>query len=62
VSVSVNCLGTGRTSEKEMARIAQKYYDLTPEGIIETLDLKHVDYTQTAAYGHFGKYWLPWER
>lgn len=29
-------------------------YDLTPNGIIETLDLKRPIYSQTAEYGHFG--------
>ena len=39
----------------------QEQYDLTPQGIIRFLDLKHVDYNQVSAYGHFGKAGLPWE-
>lgn len=36
-------------------------YDLTPNGIIETLDLKRPIYEPTARYGHFGHPELPWE-
>jgi S-adenosylmethionine synthetase len=34
---------------------------LSPDGIIERLDLRRPIYKQTAAYGHFGKAGLPWE-
>lgn len=37
-------------------------YDLTPNGIIEFLDLKKPIYEQTARYGHFGHAGFPWER
>lgn len=37
-------------------------FDLTPQGIIDKLDLLNVDYNLTSAYGHFGKDELPWER
>ena len=39
-------------------------FDLTPAGIIKTLNLKRPIYKQTAAYGHFGRndIDLPWER
>ena len=36
-------------------------YDLTPQGIIQTLGLLDVDYNKVSAYGHFGKAGLPWE-
>ncbi len=36
-------------------------YDLSPKGIIATLDLKRPIYEQTARYGHFGHKDLPWE-
>ena len=35
-------------------------YDLTPRGIIETLDLKRPIYEETARYGHFG-HGFSWE-
>ena len=37
-------------------------FGLTPSEIIAQLDLLTPRYTQTAAYGHFGKPELPWER
>lgn len=35
--------------------------DLTPKGIIDRFDLFRPIYSQTVAYGHFGKPGLPWE-
>lgn len=35
-------------------------YDLTPNGIITALDLRHPIYEETARYGHFGHY-FDWE-
>lgn len=37
-----------------------KGYDLTPRGIIKTLDLKRPIYEQTARYGHYG-HGFPWD-
>ena len=39
-----------------------KGYDLTPRGIIKTLDLKKPQYEQTARYGHFGHPEFTWEK
>ena len=36
-------------------------YDLTPGGIISTLNLKQPIYAATAEYGHFGHADFPWE-
>jgi S-adenosylmethionine synthetase len=36
-------------------------YDLSPRGIIRTLDLKRPIYEQTASYGHFGHHDFSWE-
>ena len=36
-------------------------YDLTPNGIIEALDLRRPIYEQTARYGHFGQAGFSWE-
>jgi len=37
-------------------------YDLSPNGIIRTLDLKQPIYEQSAEYGHFGHDRFAWER
>ncbi len=55
VSIRVDSFGTGRVSDDELARAVQKYFDLTPRGIIEALDLLRPIYRPTAAHGHFGR-------
>lgn len=37
-------------------------YDLSPAGIIKTLDLQKPIYEKTARYGHFGHVDFPWEQ
>ena len=37
-------------------------FNLTPRGIIKSLDLRRPIYKQTTNYGHFGKENLPWEK
>ena len=39
----------------------RKRYDLTPEGMIDFLGLRNVDYNYTSSLGHFWRQWLPWE-
>ena len=64
VSISVDTFGTGAISDQEIVEIIHKEFDLSPAGIIETLDLRRPIYRQTAAYGHFGRndLDLTWER
>ena len=62
VSINVECFGTNHILIGEIERFIRDAYDLTPKGIIRTLDLTHVDYNRVSAYGHFGKPGLPWEK
>lgn len=64
VSVLVETFGTGTVSEEMLAEAVNKVFDLRPAKIISYLDLRRPIYSQTAAYGHFGKpeLNLPWER
>ena len=62
VSVFVDSFGTGKISDNEIADIIIKEFDLRPYSIIKRLKLRAPIYSQTAAYGHFGKSGLPWER
>ncbi len=55
VSVMINTFGTGKISDKEIAKKVIKNIDLTPHGIIEALKLRRPIYRLTAAYGHFGR-------
>jgi S-adenosylmethionine synthetase len=55
VSVMVDTLGTGTLSDEKLTRIVRDLFDLTPNGIIERLNLRRGIYRKTAAYGHFGR-------
>ena len=64
VSVLVETFGTGTVSDARLAEAAQQVFDLRPAKIISYLDLRRPIYSQTAAYGHFGRpeLDLPWEK
>ncbi|MCH5142286.1 MAG: methionine adenosyltransferase [Clostridiales bacterium] len=62
VSVFVNTYGTGKLDDGEIADIVVKEFDLRPYSIIQTLGLQKPVFSQTSAYGHFGKSRLSWER
>ena len=54
-SISTDTFGTGKISDKEISRVIDEVFDLTPYGITETLDLLTRKYQPTAAFGHFGR-------
>ncbi len=64
VSVYVDCDGTSKIDENKLSEIIRANFELTPKGIIESLDLRRPVYRQTAAYGHFGRNeeGFTWER
>ena len=64
VSIRVETFGTGKVAENELEKAVKKIFDLTPLGIIKSLNLRRPIYKQTAAYGHFGRLdiELPWEQ
>ena len=62
VSIMVNTFGTGKVSDAVLSKVVGKVFDCTPAGIIETLDLKKPVYSNTAAYGHFGRKEFTWEK
>jgi S-adenosylmethionine synthetase len=55
VSVLVETQGTGRISDGALAKLVRQNFELTPRGIIESLNLRRPIYKATAAYGHFGR-------
>ena len=61
-SVLVETFGTGSLSDAEFDALVREVFDLTPQGIIESLDLKNPIYSRTAAYGHFGRDEFTWEQ
>ncbi len=64
VSVLVDSFGTGKRDDAKLAALVMRCFDLRPEAMISALDLRRPIYTQTSAYGHFGRpeLDLPWER
>ncbi|MFP4301936.1 MAG: methionine adenosyltransferase [Spirochaetaceae bacterium] len=62
VSVMVDTFGTGAVEESRIEKAIEENFELTPAGIIRSLDLKKPIYRNTAAYGHFGREEFSWER
>ena len=62
ISVDVDCFGTNKIDETKIIDLIKNIFDLTPVGIIKTLDLKRPIYQKTSVYGHFGNKSFPWEK
>ena len=68
LSINVDTYKTGLLEDDSiLEKIVRSVFDLTPAGIIRTLDLKRPSkngwsYNKTAAYGHFGRNIFPWEK
>jgi S-adenosylmethionine synthetase len=54
-STLVNTFGTGLVSDEKLSSIINDVFDLTPYGIINSLNLLNVKYKPTAGFGHFGR-------
>lgn len=63
-SVFVETFDSEHVDKNVILTAVKNEFDLTPQGIIETLDLLKPIYYNTAAYGHFGRsdVDLPWEK
>jgi S-adenosylmethionine synthetase len=55
VSIHVDDFGTGKIHHDKLVSIIRKNFDMTPKGIVKTLNLRRPIYKKTAAYGHFGR-------
>ena len=55
VSVLVDTQGTGKIADEKIVEMVRANFQLTPRGIIESLNLRRPIYRQTAAFGHFGR-------
>jgi S-adenosylmethionine synthetase len=64
VSMDIETYGTGKVDDELIIKAVRQIFDLSPLGIIRQLDLRKPVYSQTAAYGHFGRddLDLSWER
>ncbi len=55
LSIFVNTFGTGKIEDEKFVKLIRENFQLTPQGIIKTLDLRRPIFRQTACYGHFGR-------
>ncbi|HKW24129.1 MAG TPA: methionine adenosyltransferase [Terriglobales bacterium] len=55
VSVLVDTFGTGKVGPETLQELVRANFDLTPKGIITSLNLRRPIFKKTAAYGHFGR-------
>ncbi|WP_250279625.1 methionine adenosyltransferase [Frankia sp. Cppng1_Ct_nod] len=55
VGLFVETFGTGSVPDEQIQDAVTTVFDLRPAAIIRDLDLLRPIYTQTAAYGHFGR-------
>jgi S-adenosylmethionine synthetase len=55
VSVLVDTFGTGKLGPEKLQELVRANFNLTPKGIIESLNLRRPIFKKTAAYGHFGR-------
>jgi S-adenosylmethionine synthetase len=62
ISVMVDTFGTAVVDEDRIEKGISRIFDLSPAGIITTLDLRRPIYQKTASYGHFGRLDFPWEK
>ena len=59
---TIETFGTATVDEQGLYDFKEKLIDMSVRGIIDKLNLRRPLYSQTSAYGHFGKPALPWER
>ena len=62
VSVMVDTFGTSKVAEDRIEKAVKEVFDLSPAGIIKTLDLRRPIFQKTASYGHFGRSEFSWEK
>lgn len=64
ISINLETFATSTVNEAKLVAAVKRIFDLTPQGIIKSLDLLQPIYRETATYGHFGRtdIALPWEK
>ena len=63
-SIFIETYGTEHVDHDTILKAIKENFDLTPAGIIKSLQLRQPLYLKTAAHGHFGRgdINLPWEK
>ena len=54
-SISIDTFGTGKIDDQKIVELVREHFNLKPKGLIQMLDLLRPIYSNTAAYGHFGR-------
>ncbi len=62
LSIYVDTYGTGRINDEKLVKLIRQNFELTPRGIINSLNLLKPVYKSTACYGHFGRDGFAWEK
>jgi S-adenosylmethionine synthetase len=65
MSLLIDTFGTSKVDELKLTAAINELFDMRPKAIIQRLDLLRPIYSETAAYGHFGrnsKDGFTWER
>jgi S-adenosylmethionine synthetase len=55
VSVLVDTFRTGKADPLKIVQVVRDLFELSPQNIIDSLDLRRPIFKKTAAYGHFGR-------
>jgi len=55
VSIMVDSFGTSKISEDKIKELIRTHFDLSPKGMIKSLQLLRPIFKKTACYGHFGR-------
>ena len=55
MSFLVDTFGTNKVEEEAITKAVNDIFDMRPKAIVQRLDLLRPIYTETAAYGHFGR-------
>lgn len=61
VAFSIDTFATGNVPDSILEQAALDVFNLKPAAIIEYLQLRDVQYADTAVYGHFDSWLFPWE-
>jgi len=62
ISIHIDLHGEENIDNKKLVEAVKTVFDLTPKGIIDSLDLLKPKYGKTSIYGHFGNEEFEWEK
>lgn len=62
ISIHIDLHGEENIDNKNLVEAVKTVFDLTPKGIINSLDLLKPKFCRTSVYGHFGKQEFEWEK